>query len=65
MTYPCNHRGGLRHSEIKHMGKRERRSKKEDIFIKRVVERERIAHVSATLVSRKIVADWLIHADFV
>lgn len=24
MTYPCNHRGGLSHSEIKHMGGKER-----------------------------------------
>lgn len=29
MTYPCNHRGGLRQSEIKHMGTKRKKMKKD------------------------------------
>lgn len=55
MTYPCNHRGGLRYSEIKHMGKRERDEAKKGRYFyedgkERVVERQRNAYVSAALI---------------
>lgn len=78
MTYPCNHRGGLRHSEMKHMGvKREKwrrgERKKEDIFMKmekRVKWRRKEILEECYMLQRllfdccKIIADWPIYADF-
>lgn len=68
MTYLCNHRGGLSHSEIKHMGikrkkyeREEARGKIEDIFMKMGKRVERA--ICFRLIAR-IMVDWLIYADF-